>query len=191
MGLRLGIDMDGVIANFNAGWMRAHNALHGGDLHPGLVERWDILPSLSGFADMDAFWEWARDLGEGHSVFRHLDPFPGAIEALHGLHAAGHDIVIITAKPDWSVPDTLAWLADHRVPVREVHIAEEKHRIDADVYVDDAPHILADYRRHRPDAHIVRFVRPWNTHVEGTHAVEDWDQAIELISAIAATDGRG
>lgn len=189
--MRLGIDMDGVIANFNAGWMAAHNALHGTELHPGLVDAWDVLPALSGHDDMDAFWTWARDLGEGHSVFRHLDPFPGAIEALHGLHAAGHDIVIITAKPDWSVPDTLSWLGDHRVPLREVHICEEKWRVDADVYVDDAPHVLADYRRHRPDAHVLRFVRPWNTPVQGTVDIHDWDQAIDHITGLAASMAPG
>lgn len=186
MNLRLGIDMDGVIANFNAGWMHHYNAQHGTDLHAGLVERWDVLPTLTGFPDMDAFWDWARDLGDGKSVFRHLDPFPGAVEALHGLDAAGHDIVIVTAKPDWSVPDTLSWLGDHRIPVREVHIQFEKWRVDADVYLDDAPHVLEDLVRHRPDRHVLRFVRPWNHPVDGTIDVHDWDEVIERVSAIAA-----
>jgi 5'(3')-deoxyribonucleotidase len=186
MGLRLGIDMDGVIADFNAGWMRHFNAQHGTDLHPDMVDSWHALPGLTGLADMPAFWDWARDLGEGYSIFRHLDPFPGAIESLHALNAAGHDIIIVTAKPDWSVPDTLAWLADHRVPVREVHIRHDKWEVDADVYLDDAPHVLRGYRRHRPDAEILRFVRRWNHPIEGTHDVHGWDDVIDRVTAIAA-----
>lgn len=115
MGLRLGIDMDGVVADFNGGWMDAFNAERGTSLHPDLVDGWDVLPTLTGFTDMSAFWDWARDLGAGHSVFRHLSPFPGAIQTLQCLVAAGHDVVIITAKPDWSIPDTLSWLGDHRI----------------------------------------------------------------------------
>ncbi|WP_370325671.1 hypothetical protein [Euzebya sp.] len=185
MGLRLGIDMDGVIADFNAGWTHHFNAQHGTDLCADDVHSWDCLPELAGLPDMEAFWDWARDLGDGRSVFRHLDPFPGAIEALHGLDAAGHDLVIITAKPDWSIPDTLSWLGDHRVPVREVHIQHDKWRVEADVYLDDSPHVLRDLVRHHPDRHVLRFVRRWNAHLEGTTAVHDWDEVIDAVSRIA------
>jgi len=32
--MRLGIDLDGVVANFNAGWMRRYNDEYGTDLKP-------------------------------------------------------------------------------------------------------------------------------------------------------------
>lgn len=185
MGLRLGIDMDGVVADFNGGWMDAFNAERGTSLHPDLVDGWDVLPTLTGFTDMSAFWDWARDLGAGHSVFRHLSPFPGAIQTLQRLVATGHDVVIITAKPDWSIPDTLSWLGDHRIQAHEVHFAFDKWKIDCDVYVDDAPHVLEDLVRHRPSRRILRFVRSWNRPLEGTTSVRSWDDVEQAVSKFA------
>ena len=73
MGLRLGIDLDGVVADFNRGWTAAYNRSFGAELHEGLVRTWDSPLSLTHFSDMEAFWLWARDQGEA-GVFRDLEP---------------------------------------------------------------------------------------------------------------------
>ncbi|MDG2111505.1 MAG: hypothetical protein P8N02_02695, partial [Actinomycetota bacterium] len=142
MSLRLGIDLDGVVAEFNAGWMQRHRDDFGSELHPSLVTTWDGLHTLAGFGDMTEFWDWAAGDHERPSVFRHLDPYPDALDTLMALRHHGHDIVIITAKPDWAVPDTLRWLADHGIPALEVHFQEEKHTVECDVYLDDSPLVL-------------------------------------------------
>jgi 5'(3')-deoxyribonucleotidase len=175
MGLRLGIDLDGVVADFNRGWMRAYNDEFDADLHPDQVQFWDGLHSLTHFVDMAGFWDWARDHG-GHSVFRFLEPYPGAVETLRDLNRAGHDIVILTAKPDWAVHDTLEWLADHRIPTREIHVLEDKWRVDCDLYLDDSPHVVRGYVAHRAAGQVCRFVRPWNDPVEGAHDVHSWEE---------------
>lgn len=174
--LRLGIDLDGVVADFNAGWVRLHNDEFGNDLHPEMVQTWDGLAELGGFADMVAFWKWAKGSELRPSIFRHLDPFPGAIETLGALAHAGHRIVIITAKPRWAVTDTFRWLADHDVPTQEVHITEEKYTVDCDVYLDDSPHVLPALLRHRGDRHVCRFVRPWNDPLTGATDIRSWDE---------------
>jgi 5'(3')-deoxyribonucleotidase len=174
MGLRLGIDLDGVVADFNRGWTTAYNTTFGAQLAPEMVVTWDSPLELTHFADMGAFWDWAKDHG-GHSVFRHLEPYPTAIETLQALDREGHDIVIITAKPDWAVHDTLRWLADHEVPTRAIHFTEAKHEVECDVYLDDAP---AQVRRiaevRATTATVCRFVRPWNHPVTGAIDVHDW-----------------
>ncbi len=186
MGLRLGIDLDGVVADFNRGWTQAYNAGFGATLSPEMVTTWDSPVELTHFADMPSFWNWARDHG-GHSVFRHLEPYPTAVETLRGLNRAGHDIVIISAKPDWAVHDTLEWLADHRIPTREIHFTDAKHGIACDVYLDDAPDQVHRIAAARSAAAVVcRFVRPWNEPVDGAIDVHDWQEFDQVVREAAS-----
>ena len=87
--MRLGIDLDGVVCDFNAGWMRLHMAEFGSELKPEMVVSWDNLHELGGFADMPAFWRWAQGNADRPSIFRHLEPYPEALETLHALRDAG------------------------------------------------------------------------------------------------------
>lgn len=180
--MRLGIDLDGVVADFNAGWIRLHRDEFGSDLEPEMVTTWDGLHELGGFADMGAFWRWARGNADRPSIFRHLDAFPDALDSLHSLDQAGHDIVIVTTKPRWARTDTLRWLADHAVPTAEVHMIVEKHRVGCDVYLDDGPKVLPRLVEHRPRALVCRFVRPWNSPVDGAVDVHDWSEFRALVA---------
>lgn len=183
--MRLGIDLDGVVADFNGGWMRAYNEQFETTLAPAQVVGWDGLHKLTHFADMDEFWGWAQDHG-GVSVFRHLEPYNGAVETLRSLNRDGHDIVVITAKPEWAVHDTFEWLADHRIPTREVHVTDDKWTIECDVYLDDSPYKVLELVEKRPDRTVCRFVRPWNRPVEGARDVHDWDEFAEVVAQLSA-----
>lgn len=184
MGRRLGIDLDGVVADFNGGWMRRYNAEHQAELKSEMVTRWDGLHEFTHFADMREFWRWAEG-ADGPSIFRHLEPYPGAVDTIRRLNRAGHDIVIITAKPDWAVHDTFEWLADHRIPTREVHIAHDKWEVACDVYLDDSPFVVPDLVRHRGhEATVCRFVRAWNEPVEGAVDIRSWHDFESLVERL-------
>jgi 5'(3')-deoxyribonucleotidase len=182
--LRLGVDLDGVVADFNRGWMSRYNREFGAGLTPDLIQRWDGLAEATHFDHMGAFWHWARG-GDGPSIFRDLPLIEGAAAALGEL-AAKHNIVIITAKPRWAIHDTFAWLADNKIPTREVHIISKKYEVACDVYVEDSPHQLETLIANRPDAIVFRFVRPWNWPIGGAHDITTWPQLTALIQA--ATD---
>lgn len=174
--MRLGIDLDGVVADFNKGWIDRYNEDFASNLKPESVTGWGGMEELTHFPDLRAFWKWAKDFGNGSTLFRHLETYPEAVPALNRL-AAEHDIVIITTKPDWAVSDTLAWIADHRLPTREVHVVEwstPKSTIACDVYLDDAPRNIEEITANRPDAVMCRFVRPWNEPVVGARDIHDW-----------------
>ena len=115
--MRLGIDLDGVVTNFVRGWMLRYNMEFGTALTEDMVDHWDAARDLTHFTDLSDFWQWAGASGHGTTVFRNLEPYPGAIETLHEL-AICHDIVILSMKPDWAAADTYRWLADHRIPTR-------------------------------------------------------------------------
>ena len=177
--MRLGIDLDGVVADFNAGWIRRYNDEFGTDVPLDAVQTWDGIHELTHFPDMKAFWRWAEG-GERHSIFRHLHPYHDALEALNHL-AERHEVVILTSKPDWAVHDTFAWMADHQIPTREVHCTNRKWRVPCDVYLDDAPHNLVSIHRNRPEATTCRFIRPWNVPIPGVHDIADWEAFVGLV----------
>ncbi len=177
--LRLGIDLDGVVADFTGGWIDRYNAEFGTDIHRDQVETWAGMIELTHFETMREFWRWTAE-GDDGSLFRHLNTYPGALEALDRL-AGSHDIVILTTKPDWAIHDTLAWLGDRRILTREVHITEDKWKVACDVYLDDAPHQIKALARERPNATVCRFVRPWNEPVLGVRDIHDWDEFEALI----------
>lgn len=182
--MRLGIDLDGVVADFNAGWMRLHADEFGSDLDPSLVQGWDDLHEVGGFDHMGHFWRWARGGDHRPSIFRHLDTFDGAIETLYGLARRGHDVVVLTSKPDWAIPDTLHWLADVAMPTREVHFLDDKWRVECDVYLDDSPTVVPGLVAHRPEATVCRFVRDWNEPVDGAADVDDWQCFARLVTSL-------
>ena len=177
--MRLGIDLDGVVADFNTGWVSRYNHEFGSDLTTDLVDSWNAMGDLTHFESMGAFWTWAQR-GDHGSVFRHLETYPDALETLHRL-ANDHDIVIISAKPDWAIHDTFAWIADRRIPTREVHITDEKWRVPCDVYLDDSPRQIVELHTNRPEATTCRYVRPWNEPVLGVRDVHTWDEFESLV----------
>ncbi len=181
--MRLGIDLDGVVADFNSGWINRYNQDFGADVAFDAVKAWNAIPSLTHFRHMGEFWRWARD-HDGHSLFRHLETYPGAVEALWQLVKLKHQVVILTTKPPWAIHDTFAWLADHRIPTREVHILDDKSGIDCDVYLEDAPHNIEKLVANRPDRTVARFVRPWNEPIEGARDVEDWKSFVTLVRSV-------
>ncbi len=183
--LRLGIDLDGVVCDFNAGWMRLHMAEFGSELHPEMVVTWNNLHELGGFADMESFWRWAQGNADRPSIFRHLEPYPDAIETLQRLREVGHDVIVVTAKPRWAIPDTLRWIADHDLPTNEIHIRFRKYVVDCDVYLDDSPIVLPELVEHRPSATVCRMIRPWNEPVEAAHDIEDWAAFRSFVEALA------
>jgi 5'(3')-deoxyribonucleotidase len=185
-GLRIGVDMDGVLTDFNSGWMARYNADFGTALQASDVRSWEGLHGLTHFDDMAAFWTWAR--GDGHSVFRDLPAMPDAIDTVISI-ARRHRVVIVSAKFDWAIPDSLAWLARHGVPAREVHFVWQKSNVPCDVYLEDAPHQLEELVVARPDAVVCRMVQPWNRDVAGTVPVRDWQEFASLVEELEARLG--
>ena len=186
-GIRVGIDMDGVLADFNTGWMSRYNAEFGADLEASMVEQWNGLHELTHFESMAQFWKWAQ--GDGRSTFRDAPPLPGAIEAVKRI-GRKHRVCIVSSKFDWAIPDSLAWLADHDVPAREVHFLWDKTLAGCDVYLDDAPHQLEELTAGVPEAVVCRMVHPWNDPIDGVVDIHSWEEFEAVVDRVA-TEERG
>lgn len=184
--LRVGIDLDGVVADFVTGWISRYNAEFGARLRAADAVEWRAAARMTHFGSTSRFWAWARAAGpDGHTLFRHLPAYPGAVEGLRALQRLAH-VVIVTTKPRWAISDTLGWLGDLGLPLREVHITDDKAGVECAVYVEDSLHHLAQLRRRRAGSVVCRWVRPWNSPVEGCLDVHTWQDVHIVVRELAA-----
>ena len=181
--MRIGVDLDGVVANFTKGWTKYYEEEFGKKILEDDIQSWGLSEPLTHFKEDLDFWKCAKDIN-GSSIFRNLEVYENSVETLNELSKSGHDIVIISSKPWWSIHDTLMWLGENKIPTKEIHFIEEKWKIDCDVYIDDAPYQLDRYVKRRKDKTIIRFVRLYNDPIEGVHDLNDWNDLIALLNSI-------
>lgn len=165
--MRIGIDIDGVLADFNKAFVARVRLATGKDLFP---KEW--LPHVTpepptwyydkhyGYTkeESDVVWDSIR----GDKLFwRDLDPLPGMKELCEvwpGIDAK-HDVYFITARPGVQTKkQTEAWLRNQGIQGATVIISEQKGTVcqglEIDTYIDDRPenyHAVEWYaRRTRP-----------------------------------------
>ena len=177
----LGVDLDGVCGDHAEAFRRVV-----------ALERNVELSSLPPQQSWD-FTEWDMDRDEferlhrlaviEHRMFRSMPAIPGAAEVLWRLSDAGVWIRLITHRlyTNWghaiAVADTVAWLDENQIPYRDLCFLGDKPQVEADAYVDDAPHNVQALRSSGAEA--IVFSQPYNLAVEGPRAagwteVEDW-----------------
>lgn len=146
--MKIGLDLDGVIANFYKAYEELTIEVAGEDLFQ--EHRW---PN-----EVPCVWNWPEHYGYSSEVMREvwrrisedplfwfrLEPLPGALDTVGPLIAnAENDVYYITARPGLKPrAQSQAWLMYHlEDPCPTVLITEDKgcacRCLDLDVYVDD------------------------------------------------------
>ena len=85
-----------------------------------------------------------------------------------------------------AVADTVAWLDAHGIPYRDLCFLGQKPQVEADAYVDDAPHNI-DALRAAGNTVIV-FDQPYNPEVPGPRA-RSWPEVERLVLDLVARVG--
>lgn len=183
-GFTLGLDLDGVCADYVAGF-RAHVAKAFGveESTLGVVDHWDFTNIGWGIVSRQHY-ESLHLQAVREGMFRTLPPVPGVSRALWQLSDAGVHIRVVTHRlfikgaHEQSAGDTIGWLEGHNIPYRDICMIADKVKVGADLYLDDSPTNVEKLRAAGAD--VVIFDQPYNRHVEGQR-VRTWDEALELI----------
>jgi len=116
--------------------------------------------------------------------YRSMTILPGAVDGLMTLHQQGFLIRVVTGRL-WNsqvvgqaLGDTGCWLADNALPVDDVAFVSDKTAVKADLYIEDAPHFIADLQ----DAgrQVIVMDTRYNRHLPGTRAAS-WHDVLRLV----------
>jgi uncharacterized HAD superfamily protein len=134
-------------------------------------------------------WLWADGVLK-HGLFRHGNCYPGSFEAMGALKAMGHEIVILTSRPDDAIQDTLDWVAYHRIPTSEVHIlgpGKKKSTVTpaCDICLDDNADNVRDLET--TGAVSLLWDRPWNRDAIDLARIFSWDEFLRVVEGAART----
>lgn len=193
--MRIGIDLDGVCYQWTktARYMLREilpNSPYTKDGPMGTeCTEWDYIKH--NVAPEHNKWLW--DEGVKLGLFRHGHLFPGTIKALRALDKLG-DLVAITQRPTRAINDTMAWIAFHGLPFREVHVLQGQSKTSVrrcDLYIDDKPENCAElYARWEGtrSAAVCLPDRPWNQHFDAPDAgcvrTYSWDDFVQIARRI-------
>lgn len=184
----LGVDLDGVVANFYAGMRPIAAEWLGVDIDTltptpsyGFTE-WN-LAAVGSYEDLHRFAVTQRNL------FRALEPMPGAPTALRRLSTRGVRIRIITHRlyihhfHQEAVNQTVAWLDHHGIPYWDLCFMKDKAAVGADLYVEDSPD---NVRALRADGHpTIAFANSTNSALEAPRA-HSWAEVETLVEGALA-----
>ncbi len=186
--LVLGVDLDGVCADYEGGLRDVVASIRGVD--PG---------SLAPQTSLDGYSQWGLSEEEfeeihctavrDHRLFRKLEPIAGVSKALWHLSDRGVWIRIITHRllfngvHEASAADTAWWLDEHDLPYRDLCFIGAKPDVGADVYVDDSPHNILALRAAHKQA--IVFDQAYNRALPAPRA-STWQDVVTLVDEILA-----
>ena len=180
MNLRLGLDMDGVFADFDRGYRAVLRQTSGRDLLPDTEPTcWDY-DQAAGYtaAEIQAAWQTIR---ASKYFWRDLQPYPGAREFLGWLAAyvAGrnwcqgesHEVCFLTCRDGWNAKgQTEEWLRAHgfyTIPRTVLLAREPKGGLARELHlthvVDDSSMQFLDVLEQTVETQAYLWARPHNT----------------------------
>lgn len=182
-----GVDLDGVCADYTAGFRRVVATELGVPEEQLPLERsWDF----NEWGLSDAEFERIHQVAVlEHRLLRELPPIEGAADALWRLSDAGVWIRIITHRlyVNWghkiAVADTVEWLDETRIPYRDLCFLGAKPEVEADLYIEDSPHNIDALRAGGNE--VIVFDQSYNRHLDGLRA-RTWEEVEEHVHARAA-----
>ena len=164
--MRLAIDLDGVVCNFDA------------YITKKLGECDHSLYSLEARYP-DKLKEIQR-LVTHRRTYSHLYPIPGALWGLDQLYKAGHKILFCTARPiEYRV--TEQWLANFKIQYFDLYQGKREEKaafvrtLNPDVVIEDSADIAEDI-----GLDVILYSQPWNQESK-LPKMKDWVEIVDYI----------
>lgn len=180
----LGVDLDGVCADFYGGlrpiaaeWLGVSLEDLSVEVSHGLAE-WQIDRAPGGYQALHRFAVTQRNL------FRQLKPVDRAAVTLRTLSSHDIRIRVITNRlfikyfHQEAVRQTIEWLDHYDIPYWDLCFMRNKAAVGADLYVEDSPDNI---KQLRADGHsTVVFSNSTNRHLPGPRA-DSWEELEHLV----------
>ncbi|XP_077019943.1 5'(3')-deoxyribonucleotidase, cytosolic type [Tamandua tetradactyla] len=141
--VRVLVDMDGVLADFEAGLLRAFRRRFPREPHVPLEERRGFFASEQYRALRPDLAEKVASVYKAPGFFLDLEPIPGALEALREMSSMDNTQVFICTSPlrmyDHCVGEKYRWVEKHLGPqfVERIILTRDKTVILGDLLIDD------------------------------------------------------
>ncbi|KAM5151041.1 5'(3')-deoxyribonucleotidase, cytosolic type isoform 3-T3 [Callospermophilus lateralis] len=141
--VRVLVDMDGVLADFEAGLLRGFLRRFPGEPHVPLEQRRGFLASEQYRALRPDLADKVASVYEAPGFFLDLEPIPGALEALREMNAMPDTEVFICSSPllkfDHCVGEKYRWVERHLGPqfVERIILTRDKTVVLGDLLIDD------------------------------------------------------
>lgn len=178
--MRVGIDVDGVLANFQPAYISTIIAVTGRDLFPGPFGTFDIVtwnyPETYGYTTDEMAQVW-NEIKEDPSFWKNLAAYPDVQEfraTIADLLNNGHDVYFITNRPGNSAKlQSETWLYNYLLLIEwpTVLISAEKgeccHALNLTHYIDDNNENCADVQQKSPSTRLFMLARTWNEVIPG------------------------
>lgn len=168
-----GVDLDGVCGDYTGALRRVlAQKRQVSELSLPRAVTWDF--KEWGLATREDYLELHAEAVRKRRIFANMDPMEHCAEVLWRLSDAGVWIRLITHRligkdgHAIAVADTCTWLDAHDIPYRDICFLGNKPQVEANVYVDDAPHNVEALRA--AGNHVVVFDQPYNRGFGGMRA---------------------
>lgn len=178
--MRLGIDVDGVLADHVGAFCADLRDDYGVDLRPGDLVTWDVTVPGLGDDVQTAIDERTAD----PKYLRSLDSIEGAPKAMNRLGEMGIERVIVTHRPPETHDATQDWLRENDIPYDEydADVPKNKGEADVDALIDDYHGNVTDALEAGLDAYLL--LRPWNRRysdeIDSDDILTDWADALDV-----------
>ncbi|XP_028812726.1 5'(3')-deoxyribonucleotidase, mitochondrial [Denticeps clupeoides] len=146
--LRVLVDMDGVIADFEGGFLRKYRARYPREPYVALRERRGFWVSSQYGQLRSDLCEKAISIWQSKNFFLELDPLPGGIEAVKEMDKMENTDVFICTSPikhyDHCPYEKYAWIEKHLGFdfLERTILTRDKTVVCGDILFDDKPDII-------------------------------------------------
>ncbi|XP_032946683.1 5'(3')-deoxyribonucleotidase, mitochondrial isoform X2 [Rhinolophus ferrumequinum] len=147
--LRVLVDMDGVLADFEGGFLKKFRARFPDQPFIALEDRRGFWLSEQYGRLQPGLSEKAISIWESENFFFDLEPLPGAVEAVKQMASLENTAVFICTSPikkyKYCPYEKYAWVEKHFGPdfLEQVVLTRDKTVVSADLLIDDRPDITA------------------------------------------------
>jgi uncharacterized HAD superfamily protein len=189
--MKIGIDIDGVVADFVGAFLPMLNSIAPCGFDE--IVSHDFAKNIHGLDAQryQSLWK-AQVLDAG--LFDTINPIEGSIEALIEW-IMGHQIHLITSRPESAREQTISWLRHHKIPYTQVDFARDFpdkvfKLCECDVVLEDELEIARVVES--KGVPVILFDYPWNRVGRKITRVSTWDEAkAALMRMVYGTDFGG